>query len=297
MKSKSPWWFCEPVGAQESKITFMSDAVLVITATFAWGGTAYTQLVDTRIRVEKYMEGLLSWLSDDRFKKIVMVKNCSTAINVDILKELAEQNGKDFEFLNASESRKAAYRGKGYGEGEIIRFALANSRLLREATHFYKITGKLYCPEVGRYFDDEASNYFFVNPKGAPEFWLRRLGAKLYRFEYPNRILGWLRRFGLPIRLLRAAAPGMIDTRMFRVEKDFYERHLNRSYRRVQDSCHYFIEHAFFDDLQGSSAQLIEKTLPLVGTSGTTDLAAIDYSPEVKQASRNIARRLLTVSQ
>jgi hypothetical protein len=60
------------------------------------------------------MEGLLSWLADDYFEKIVMVKNCTTAIDVSILKELAEEHGKDFEFLNAPASPMAAIRGKGY---------------------------------------------------------------------------------------------------------------------------------------------------------------------------------------
>lgn len=241
------------------------------------------------------MEGLLSWMLDDRFKKIVMVKNCATAINLNVLKELADEHGKDFEFLNAPESPKAALRGKGYGEGEIIRYALGNSRLLGEANCFYKITGKLYCPEVGRYFDDGEDNCFFLFPKIERKLWPRRLISKLYQFEYPNYFLGWLGRSGVPRKLLFAVPPRRIDTRMYRVEKRFYKSHLICSYRRVQDFCGYYLEHAFFDDVRGLPMLLNEQVLPLIGTSGTTDMAIIDYSPEVKEASRNIARRLLSV--
>lgn len=36
-------------------------------------------------------------------------------------------------------------KGKGRGEGDLINFALRNSAILRDSSHFYKCTGKAYC--------------------------------------------------------------------------------------------------------------------------------------------------------
>jgi hypothetical protein len=60
------------------------------------------------------------------------------------LERLAEMRGKELEVLsfvgNEAETRE---RGKGYGEGEIISHALANSRWAGDIAHFVKVTGRL----------------------------------------------------------------------------------------------------------------------------------------------------------
>ena len=36
-------------------------------------------------------------------------------------------------------------KGKGYAEGKLMKFAIENSNILRDAPRFYKCTGKMYC--------------------------------------------------------------------------------------------------------------------------------------------------------
>jgi hypothetical protein len=272
----------------------MKADVLLITATFDSGQTPFTKLDNIRERTEKHMEGLLAWLADAHFGKIVLARNCATPVDARVLAELGREYGKEIEFLDCPASEMTAQRGKGYGEGEIVRHALGHSRFLRGSDSFYKITGKLYCPRMDPYFAAGMANQFFLAPDIRIKRWPRRIISKLYRSESAGCLLAWMRRrAGVPVRLISGSSVRGIDTRMYRVEKKFYEKHLLFSHRRVHDFCHYYLEDAFFDDLRHAPLQLIEQAPVLMGTSGTTSIASEDYAAGLKERAREVARRLL----
>jgi hypothetical protein len=273
----------------------MKPDVLLITATFNSGKTPFTKLDDTRERTEKYMEGLLAWLADPHFTRIVLARNCTTPLDFAVLDEIGREFGKEIELLDCPGSDLVLRRGKGFGEGEIIRHALTHSRLLRVSDSFYKITGKLYCPGLERYFAPGNGTQFFLHPEIYSARWPRRLVRMLYRSERIGCLLSWLRRRArVPFRWVVGGSVRWVDTRMYRVEKKFYERHLIASQRKVQDFCGHYLENVFFDDLRHTPLRLETRHLPLVGTQGSLNIAPLDYPIELKLRAREVAARLLS---
>jgi len=59
---------------------------------------------------------------------------------------LLKQMGVDVEKISYYQNEDLIkIKGKGYGEGELIKFALENSLFLRDENNFFKCTGKIYC--------------------------------------------------------------------------------------------------------------------------------------------------------
>jgi hypothetical protein len=273
----------------------MKSEVLLITATLNSGMTPFTRLDNTRERTERYMEGLLAWLADPHFTRIVLARNCTTPIDAAVLDELGREYRKEIELLDCPGSALTQDRGKGFGEGEIIRHALARSRLLGASDSFYKITGKFYCPDLERCFSAEGGNQFFLTPEVHRQKWPRRALSKLYRSEQLGRVLSWMRRkAGIPARFVSGGCVRRVDTRMYRVEKKFYERHLQWAHRKVQDYCGHYLEDVFYDQLRRLPVPLITRDLPLVGTSGSLATRQGNFPAEISEKARAVADRLLS---
>ena len=68
-------------------------------------------------------------------------------------------------------------KGKGFGEGELIKFALENSMLLKTEDNFFKCTGKVYCRNfevlLQMIRENKLQNIFwrFLNEDGALQRW------------------------------------------------------------------------------------------------------------------------------
>lgn len=89
-------------------------------------------------------------------------------------------------------------KGKGYGEGALIKFALQNSEFLKGATNFFKCTGKVYCRNFSEIFNMVQQN----NIQNI--FW-------------------------------RDALDNSVDTRFFYTSKNFAENFLIPAYENVDD--------------------------------------------------------------
>ena len=89
-------------------------------------------------------------------------------------------------------------RGKGYGEGALIKFALQNSKFLQDANNFFKCTGKVYCRNFLEMFNMIQQN----NVQNI--FW---------RDVFDNKI----------------------DTRFFYASKDFSQKFLIPAYENIDD--------------------------------------------------------------
>ena len=134
---------------------------------------------------------------------------------------------------------KVKLQGKGYGEGEIINFALENSQLLGEADYFIKCTGKLWVENI----QDCLNNYrgFFQ--------------AKAYFthvFSPWNRIIF-----------------EYIDTRFFITQKDYYKKYFMNAYQFVGLSDARSIEHVFRDIvLENHLCAVLFKINPVIAGVG-----------------------------
>jgi len=275
----------------------LTSIPILITATFDVGETPQVALSKFEDRVEKYMEGFIAWLRDPLAKKIVFAKNCTCKLRSKILEVAASSYGKELEFLDLQPSAITAIRGKGYGEGDLISQALKSSELLGEAEEFIKVTGKLYAPQLEQLFTSGHDGEFLVSlgnqtGKQRPH---TDLLSSMYKSEAGCSLLDFLRRqLRIPWRLVSSPAIGWIDTRVFRVRRDFYQKVLLNSYRRVNDSLGYTLEAAFYDDLINQNGIYLIKQLPIIlGTSGTLGTTAGEYAPDLKKEAAELAKHLI----
>jgi hypothetical protein len=277
----------------------MQKPPLLITASLDAGKTPYVALSATMDRVEAHMQGLLAWLGDPSVEKIVFAKNCGAKIHPEVLVEKAFDYGKELEFVQVATSERTIIQGKGYGEGDLIRLALEASDLLRESDDFIKITGKLYCPGVDALFTGEKSGEFFVNRdfsmKGSTIF--RRLCSGCYGSRLGSKTMGFLKRtVRVPWGLIASVPGALVDTRLYRVTREFYRMRLGQSYHRVQDALGYTLERAFHDDLEEHipSVRIITNTTPpIIGTSGSLGTTTGEYGAKIRSDAKELARRLM----
>lgn len=170
------------------------------------------------------------------------------------LRPRLEGLGNKFEFLSfVNDSEKVQVIGKGYGEGEIIDYALEESNTLKNAGHFIKITGKL---------------------------WVTNLPALIHGFNG---------HCGFSYHGFRSLK--FMDTRFYIVAKEFFNEHLRDGYKSVDESQNKIIEEVYKSILQEFPVRdvLLKSSPRLFGTSGTT--GRIEATGFLKNASKTVRHR------
>ncbi len=131
-------------------------------------------------------------------------------------------------------------KGKGYGEGALIKFALEHSKLLQTVDHFFKCTGKVYC----RNFLEIKS--LIQKNKIQTIFWRDELN------------------------------PSLVDTRFFYATKKFTSEYLLPAFEHVDDRHHIFSEHCAMKMAREKLKQAASIRPMLSGFSGTTNQPYFD---------------------
>jgi hypothetical protein len=123
--------------------------------------------------------------------------------------------------------QKVKLQGKGYGEGEIIEYALSQSQLIQASGRFIKCTGKL---------------------------WVENFSECLSSF---NNVFQSSAYFKDVFTLFRRTSLDYVDTRFYISSVEFYKKYFLKAYALVGLGDHRSIEHVFKDiilehHLQGS---------------------------------------------
>lgn len=167
----------------------------------------------------------------------------------------AFQNVEFLKFRNDVE--KVKIYGKGYGEGEIVNYALEKSEILRDSKIFAKCTSKLWIENADacfRAFDGVAA--FNIAP-----------------FFNPDKV----------------------DTRFYIVDKEFYRAQLSAAHLSVRDMDGYHLEHAFFDVISKNNYKaLICSVAPLI--SGLSGSVGTNFKPDrLKGVAKNVRNNLIKI--
>lgn len=226
----------------------MKDIVLLITGCInPIPNQPYLVLTDPTVRYNQYIQSIQFYLEESSFSKIVFCDNSNTHYCVESqLREMAVERGKLFEWISfQGDNTKIETQGKGYGEGELIDYALQHSELLQNCKVFAKVTGRLIIRNVNTI--------------------LAGICQKKNKGNYFNRDI--YRPYGL-------------DTRFFFVNKTFYISHLKDQYHSVsieKQNC--AIEDLFFRAIQKRDYKSLPFYPRFEGTSGGNGR---DYGQESK---------------
>lgn len=189
---------------------------------------------DIETRLKSYQDALLFWIKDSNFKNIVFCENSLYPFDSKKFDDLSDLYNKKFEFISLQGSELGKERGKGFLEGEMMEFALKNSKLLKSSESFYKVTGRLIIKNVNTLL-------------------------KLHKND-PS------------VFLLAARKSTTIDTRFFKCSKEAFIHLLGNSYKSVFDKNGYYLEHSYFDTIRNKNIQIKPfKLYPdIIGLSGST---------------------------
>lgn len=154
------------------------DMCLIITGTITPPKDVFQlYLTDSEERKKQYISSIRYYIENTKIQKIIYCDNSGTDEDSNI-KEMAIKKGKRLEWLSfTSDVTKVRKQGKGFGEGEIMKFIFSNSLLIRECKSFAKVTGRLivknidaviftssinhiYCDIVNNY----VQTYFYIMP-------------------------------------------------------------------------------------------------------------------------------------
>ena len=168
-------------------------------------------------RNRQYIDSVLYLLQNTSIENVILCDGsdyfCKQAY-MDV-SEIATLHKKKFEWLHfQQDTQKILQKGKGYGEGEIIEYAITHSNLLKKKNAFIKLTGRLKVKNIDRLTEAACTknNYFICD-----------------RYLWRG-----------------------IDTRLYFCQKDFYCKYLLSLYKNVNDNIRGLrLEELFYKELVG----------------------------------------------
>jgi hypothetical protein len=232
----------------------------------------FLQLVDPQSRLFQTYCSLICWISKTKIANIVLCDNSGTAHTFSELGILAERYHKQLEVLTfRGDHEKIRSQGKGYGEGEIMKYVMEHSHLLRDETAFYKVSGRIFVEG----FDD-------VHNAHATRGIVFSLPAKMGRWK--KALLSAAGKYRAVSSGVRLLGKGYVRTTFYKCTKQYYMDNLVNRFLYIDDRHGYFFEHALMGPLLESGFDVFSMRPRLVGMSATNGILydGIDYSDEVK---------------
>ena len=216
----------------------------------------FTKLTDTNKRIELTIQSIKEWIRIQPDIKIVICDGSNYDFST-ITKELFPTSKIECLYFQNNIDCVKLY-GKGFGEGEIINYAVENSRLIKDTDFFAKCTAKLW-----------------VN-------------------NYNNCLHSWNGTFKSDcnctnIKSINNIEIGYIDTRFYLVSKLFYNKYLAGAHLNVND-LNMPLERCFRDAIiKHNINNFIFPNLPMIiGVSGSTE---VNYRYTFKQIIEDKIRR------
>ena len=191
------------------------------------------------VRLQQYKDALSYMIRSKAFSKIVFCENSDYGITCFAEEEKeAVKQGVGLELLSFRGSVSEVLRhGKGYGEGEIMDYVFANSKLVTDEPYFVKVTGRLKIVNISDI--------------------CHRINPEICYFNIPNRTIR-----------------DFYDTKIYAMPVSIFKKHFRKVYDLVWDEKGIYLERVYTKIL--SEQKLKVKNFPryprVIGTSGSTGL-------------------------
>ncbi|QWD81745.1 hypothetical protein [Polynucleobacter sp. MWH-S4W17] len=131
----------------------MSSIVLITTANTPPKNVPFLKMTNAAARLLTAKAAAFFWAAHG-IKKIVIADATGGQLLTNEEIVLLKQMDVDVELIAyTQDDNLVKAKGKGYGEGLLIQFALNNSNFLKTANNFFKCTGKVYCRNFETIFE------------------------------------------------------------------------------------------------------------------------------------------------
>jgi hypothetical protein len=217
----------------------------------------FVEISEPTARMRLTVESIRNWLVAFPNLGIVLCDGSGFDFT-DALQEASVIDSERLEVLCfTNDQEKVKRQGKGYGEGEIVSYALRHSQLLRRAKVFAKCTGKLF---VENYQPCTRGTVHSIRIE------------KSYKGRFSR-------------------AYDACDTRFYVVSAAYYRSVLEHCHQGVDDRRGYFLEHAFADALKKSGARGTDFAFkPQI--SGHSGSMACEYRPLSESIKSKVLRNI-----
>lgn len=189
----------------------MSKICILLTATIDPKGIIFLKRNDVKLREKDYIISMEKWIKKTDYP-LVFCEN--SGVSIDKIKETARGvKNREIEFLQFYGNDFPRTLGKGYGELEIIKYALLHSKLLNSCDYIIKVTGRLFIKNIQKIADSLQPNkdiYVMFSMQPHP--------------------------FG-----------NIADSRIFAFKSSFAYDYLFPLHGSIDDSRKYWFEHALWD--------------------------------------------------
>ena len=215
------------------------ESLLITTATRPPENIFMLRMTSHSKRLILARAAVLFWACNG-IKRIVIADATGHQNMTDEDVKILDDQGVQVEQISYIQDQKSIIaRGKGYGEGKLIKQALEQSKFLKEANHFYKCTGKIYC-----------QNFSNISKL------IKNAGANNVFWEEPHG--------------------KTIDARFYYTSKLFFENVLGPAYEMINDNAGITAENVLYDAAI-SALSKTESIRPLLsGFSGSLDKQYVD---------------------
>lgn len=209
---------------------------LLITSA-VYSSAPFVAIADSADRESYVVDSVENWFDNNQGLKIVLCDGSGFDFNLNLnLKKYTKLGILEILVFKNNKEHVRLF-GKGYGEGEIIEYALRNSSFLSDSEHFAKCTGKQWVEN----YNECISRYNSVIS-------LERIYLHRYSWKFST-----------------------CDTRFFIVNKIFYTKFFMSCYKSVNDFNGCYLEHVFAEVVRVNKIRSDFMRKPLIfGYSGST---------------------------
>lgn len=127
-----------------------TNIAIILTACVNPNGMSQTVLQDSVVRKLQYIAAI-KWYLDNTMSNIVVVENTGYDFSSDFL-EYFDSSRIEFITFNGNDYDRS--KGKGYGEGVILKYAFEHSRCLSNCNAFVKVTGRFIVKNINKIIDN-----------------------------------------------------------------------------------------------------------------------------------------------
>lgn len=197
----------------------------------------YLKVRDEQDRLKQYIAGILFLIESKAFSKIVFCENSNYGTEkLTFLREKARKYQIELELISFSgDIEQTKLHGKGYGEGEIMRYVLQHSQLLKDEFYFVKITGRMKVNNINKIVSSMKDE-------------------KTY-FNIPN-----------------LSQRGIYDTRIYAMPLEQFRTFFENNFDKVQDNKGMYLEHVYTQIIEENNIKVTNfpRYPRIIGISGST---------------------------
>ena len=221
-------------------------------------------IVDTEIRLQQYIDSIeYAIVRYNTIKNIIFCENTDFTYDYSRLYTLAKKFNKNLEILTfKGTTDKIVQKGKGFGEGEVLKYVYDNSVIFKDSSCFVKLTGRLIVTNFDKIINPthDEQNYFFL----------------------PS--------------LLQYHKSHSMSTVLYKVNTHFFRTFMINAYLEVDDKNNHKIEMVYFEIVKHQSPRYFKYYPMIQGQSGSNGTCHNEVSL-FKLLKRKVSFRISSVLQ